>query len=94
MKFRNLVFIFIIAILLVAWFTKPGREAFQKFLASEKISSPPLIEEADGVIYSMYTVSYFGVKEIAPTDSSTKKIAVPLRKEKFLGLFGKFWKLD
>ncbi len=98
MKFRTVVFLFIIGILLVAWFTKPTQEDFKKFReSSNRISSPPVIEMKDGYVYVLYTISYFDIKkvpQIKMSDNKDAAIAVPVSKERYLGLFGKFWKLS
>jgi hypothetical protein len=97
MKFRTGVFLFIILVLLAAWITKPSAEDFKKFReSSNTIASPPLIEAKDGFFYSSYTVSYFNVRKLSTktNDNTDAAIAVPVSKEKYLGLFGKFWKID
>jgi hypothetical protein len=98
MKFRNLVLLFIAGILVIAWFTKPGKEAFKTFYDKEKksITSPPMIEEQDAVLYTRYTVSYYDIKSLPDIKISGGKeaaIAVPRSKETYLGLFGRFWKM-
>jgi hypothetical protein len=97
MKFRNVVLLFIIALLLAAWFTKPSLGDFKKFTeSSNKITAPPMIEVVEGYVYAVYSVSYFDIRKIPGTKSGKgeSEIAVPLKKEKYLGLFGKFWKID
>lgn len=97
MKFRNIVFLVIIIILAIAGITKPTYADFAKFRQTNDagIGSPPVIEYVNGFVYSVYTVSYFEVKEVDKTSGSEKDaIAVPLKKERYLGLFGKFWSLD
>lgn len=89
MKFRTIVFLVIITIILIGVFTKPGPEAFKEFYAREGgIRTPPVIEYADRVAYTTFSVTSFGI-----TNTGTKELAVPVVKEKFLGLFGRFWKL-
>ena len=89
MKFRTVVFLVIITIILIGVFTKPGAEAFKEFYAKEGgIRTPPVIEYEDRVAYSTFSVTSFGV-----TNTGTKELAVPVVKEKYLGLFGRFWKL-
>ncbi|MBO9660604.1 MAG: hypothetical protein J7527_17410 [Chitinophagaceae bacterium] len=90
MKFRILVFIFVVLILLVGAFTKPGLDDFKTFYAKENgISSPPMIEHTDGISYSLFSVTAFAIT----TDASGKQKAVAAPKIKYLGLFGRFWKL-
>ena len=90
MKFRTLVFLFIIAIVLIGVLTKPGPNAFKEFYIKEYIrESPPVIEYTNGVAYSIFSATSF----TATTTADNKKVAVPVVKEKYLGLFGRFWKL-
>jgi hypothetical protein len=98
MKFRNLVLLFIAGIIIFAWFTKPGKEAFKIYYDKEKksITSPPMIEEQDDVLYTRYTVSYYDIQSLPDIKISGGKdaaIAVPRSKETYLGLFGRFWKM-
>lgn len=90
MKFRTLVFLFIIAIILIGVFTKPGPDAFKEFYTKEHArENPPVIEYTNGIAYSIFSATSF----TATTTTDNKKVAVPVVKEKYLGLFGKFWKL-
>ncbi|MBN8878951.1 MAG: hypothetical protein J0I32_15490 [Sphingobacteriales bacterium] len=90
MKFRTLVFLFIIAIVLIGALTKPGPDAFKEFYTKEHTrENPPVIEYTNGVAYSIFSVTSF----TAVTTTGNNKMAVPVIKEKYLGLFGRFWKL-
>ncbi|MET0463345.1 MAG: hypothetical protein ABW007_09325 [Chitinophagaceae bacterium] len=90
MKFRTLVFIFIVLILLVGAFTKPSLDQFKAFYAKEYgIQSPPMIEHTDGISYSLFSITAFSIT----TDSKNKPVAVAAPKVKYLGLFGRIWKL-
>lgn len=91
MKFRRLVLLLIFLVLVAAWFTKPGREDFQDYYTgTTRIGTPPVIEFTDRFIYSSATVSYFTPARIEPGEPLK---AVEGKKEEFLGLFGRFWKL-
>ncbi len=98
MKFRNVVFLFIAAVILVAWFTRPSYDDFVKFQADKQaqISSPPVIEFTNSFLFSRVQVTYFEKRAVpVPLQGDQKAaIAVPRSKEKYLGLFGRFWSLD
>jgi hypothetical protein len=97
MKFRTIVILFIMAALIAAWYTKPTSEDFKKFREKNAaFTTPPVIEVQDGFVYAMYTVSYFDIKKLPKVKISNEEasVAVPKSKEKYLGLYGKFWKID
>ena len=97
MKFRNIVLLFIIVAILAAWYTKPTTEDFKKFMESKRtMGTPPVIEGKDSYVYGFYTVTYFNIKKVPEVKVSGEEaaIAVPASKEKYLALFGKFWKID
>jgi hypothetical protein len=98
MKFRNVVFIIIIVVLAIAGFTKPDMAAFEKFRqANEKsITTPPVIEYVNGFVYSIFTVSHYDIVPATKENGKAKDktVAIAHEKDKYLGLFGKFWKLD
>lgn len=91
MKFRTIVFLFIIAIILIGVFTKPGVDDFKEYYIAQQrsLQTPPVIEYTNGIAYSIFSVRSFA----ATTTTDNKAVAVPVVKEKYLGLFGKFWKL-
>ncbi|WP_409966438.1 hypothetical protein PIECOFPK_00497 [Mycovorax composti] len=88
MKFRRLISLLIIAAILIAFFTNPKEADFYSFIQPTlgKTGSPPLIEYKSHLIYSEGEVTYFN-----PTSIDGKKIAAAT-KEKYIGLFGRFWK--
>lgn len=98
MKFRNVVFLFLVALVLTAWLTRPGASDFEEFRQSlpGAKAMPPVIESQNGVLYSIFTITYFQAQPVAVkvADSSKAAVAVPVSKEKYLGLFGRFWKMD
>lgn len=98
MKFRNLVFLVIVAVLIAAWYTKPDYDDFVDFREQQpsNLTSPPVIDYSDGFLYSHVTVTYFQPKELSvKIDGGAKAaVAVPVSKEKYIGLFGKFWQLS
>ncbi|RYY62924.1 MAG: hypothetical protein EOO05_01050 [Chitinophagaceae bacterium] len=91
MKFRRLFFLALFLLLVIAWFTRPSLEAFNKFYRDEVAAGvPPVIDFSDKFLYSSVTVNFYTAARIEP---GTPKKAVSVKKEEFLGLFGKFWKL-
>lgn len=90
MKFRRLISLLIIAAILIAFFTNPKEVDFNKFIqpAAGRVSSPPLIEYESKLIYSNATVTYF-----SPVSEQGKFVAAA-SKEKYMGLFGRFWRIN
>ena len=91
MKFRRLVLLLIFLVVVAAWFTKPDNEDFRQFYTSQgRMASPPVIEFSDRFIYSSVTVNFYTPAQVE-TGGTMK--AVSVKKEEYLGLFGRFWKL-
>ena len=91
MKFRRLVLLFIGLLLVVSWLTKPGLEKFQEFYQSElKTETPPLIDFRDKFLFTTADIDFY---QAARIDAGKPLKAVVVRKENYLGLFGRFWKL-
>ena len=90
MKFRRLISLLIIAAILIAFFTNPKEAGFSKFIqpTAGKVSAPPLIEYESKLIYSNATVTYF-----SPVSEQGKLMAAA-SKEKYIGLFGRFWRIN
>jgi len=89
MKFRTIVFLFIILVVLIGVFTKPDREAFIEYYSKQSgINIPPVIEYQNGVAYSIFTITTYSIAA-----EGNKQKAFTAGKAKFLGLFGRFWKL-
>ena len=90
MKFRRIVPVLLLLLIIAAWFTKPSLPDFNQFYRSEMATNgPPLIDYSDKFIYSTVDVNFYQPARLEP-GSSLK--AVSVRKESYLGLFGKFWK--
>ncbi|GAB3419790.1 hypothetical protein [Niabella aquatica] len=89
MKFRRLISLLIIAAILIAFFTNPKESDFKTFVEPgiTRLSAPPLIEYKNHLIYSNAEITYFH-----PASVKGKFIAAA-SKEKYIGLFGRFWKL-
>ncbi|MCR6719683.1 MAG: hypothetical protein NVV59_05170 [Chitinophagaceae bacterium] len=93
MKFRNLVFLFTIILILLAWFTKPDYDDFVAFHEEQdsNLSSPPIIKYTDAFLFSQVTVIYYHAVD---SKELQKTVAVAAAEEKYIGLFGKFWSLN
>ncbi len=91
-RFRNIVFLFIIAIILVAFFTRPGLEQFKDYQPSvATVKTPPVIDYENRFLYSRFTVTYYTAQ---PAAGEKPGVAVPYGKDTYIGLFGRFWKMD
>ncbi|MFT4093332.1 MAG: hypothetical protein QM640_06805 [Niabella sp.] len=88
MKFRRLISLLIIAVILIAFFTTPKETAFYKLIQSNSSRTivAPLIEYKNHLIYSEVTLTYF-----TPVSEQGKTVAVA-SKSKYIGIFGRFWK--
>ncbi len=98
MKFRNLVFLFIVILILVAWFTKPDYDDFMAFREEQAsdLHSPPVVDYSDGFLFSQVKVTHFQPLEKMAADSTGQQqtLAVPTQVEKYIGVFGRFWSID
>ncbi|WP_346235960.1 hypothetical protein ABDK00_017890 [Niabella insulamsoli] len=90
MKFRRLVSLLVIAAILIAFFTNPKEEDFTAFIQPNvaRLASPPLIEYKNNLIYSNALITYYN------TTSVEGKFIAAASKEKYVGLFGRFWKIN
>ncbi len=90
MKFRRLISLIIIAAILVAFFTNPKQADFTRFIqpTTDRVSSPPLIEYESKLIYSNAAVTYFSQV------SEQGKLMAAASKEKYIGVFGRFWRIN
>ncbi|MCH5599896.1 hypothetical protein [Niabella ginsengisoli] len=86
MKFRRLISLLIIAVILIAFFTNPKEADFHQFVKPDmgKVQSAPLIEYESRLIYSNATVTYFNPASVEG------KIIAAANKEKYIGVFGVF----
>ena len=109
MKFLSWLGTILIVLLIIAAFTAPGEQKFTHFINKDKggssMSCKPIIGKETQIkvlakVASLQTVSYCEQNqpliitgkngEQIPTKLSIPKIT---HTEKYLGLFGKFWKL-
>ncbi|MET0635552.1 MAG: hypothetical protein ABWZ25_05965 [Chitinophagaceae bacterium] len=91
MKFSRLVIVFLCLLVVVAWLTKPGPDAFREFYQSELSSDgPPVIAFKDKFLYSSVEIDFY---KPARMEGGEPLKAVSVKKQSYLGLFGRFWKL-
>ncbi|GAB3006822.1 hypothetical protein GCM10027051_02950 [Niabella terrae] len=88
MKFRRLISILILLVIVVAFFTNPRKEAFMDFIQSgpATFDAPPTVSYTNHFLYSQAEVTYF-----RPLTEAGKQIAAA-SKEQYIGVFGKFFK--
>ncbi|MBO9619912.1 MAG: hypothetical protein J7539_12860 [Niabella sp.] len=91
MKFRRSIFLFIIGIILIAYFTKPSKERFIAFIQPANHQVPPVVDYQDKFLYASVTAIYVDAQN--PVTEAGHLVA-PARKETYIGLLGKYWKLD
>ncbi|AHF17842.1 hypothetical protein [Niabella soli] len=90
MKFRRSILLFIIGLVLIAYFTKPQKERFMTFIQSAH-QLPPVVDYQDKFLYATVTAVYVDAQN--PVTENGRLVA-PARKEKYVGVFGRYWKLD
>lgn len=106
--FSGFIFVLIIASIIAA-FTAPGDEKFKKFIDNRNIdtTSTAIIGKSKPVkffsvrLFSFHYVDYFEKHEEPKPVAGLgkrrmfKKLRTlhPIRSERYLGLYGKFWKL-
>ncbi len=92
-RFRNTVFLFIVAVILVAFITRPGIDDFTDYLRKQgQLTRPPSIEYRSSGLYSTFTITYFEPVADTTQGGGSKLVAVPAQKESYTGVFGRFWK--
>ena len=90
MKFRLLVLLALFLLVVIAWFTKPDLQDFNKeYRNALAADGPPVIDFSDKFLYSSVEVNFYTAARLEP---GAPKKAVSVKKEEFIGLFGKFWK--
>ncbi len=95
MKFRTLIFLFIAMVVLTAWFTKPDYDDFIVFQQdrAQQFAVPPVIDYSEAFLFSKVDVTYYASVKNAGLNTTQNEVAVPVRKESFIGLFSRFWEL-
>lgn len=90
MKFRRIVSLFILAIIVVAFFTNPKQSDFTTFIQPEikQQSAAPLIQYKNNLIYSVAEITFF------KQNTEEGRFVANALKEKYIGIFGRFWKVD
>lgn len=94
MRPKRILPLAIALILLAAFLTKPSREKFNDYIRDES-AMPPIIEEKNGFVFALYDVKYFSSQNLPTLNSGgeSKQVAIETKKETYLALFGRFWKL-
>lgn len=92
MKFRNTIFIFIIAALIGAYVTKPTKEDFVQYIGqSQSLTAPiPVIDFKDRILYAEIEVTYINANLLL--NNQGRKTATAT-KQQYIGIFKRFWKI-
>lgn len=93
MRFRRLVIVLIIAVIAAAFFTKPGKEKLINTLQPvvDEMKAAPVVNFTDKIIFTNVEVVYVDAKN--PVNNNGRTVA-PAKKEKYIGVFGRFWKVN
>lgn len=80
----------IFAAILLAYFTNPKESDFTSFIQPELRNAPsgPIIEYKNRFVYSTATITYYN------TISEKGKLMANAAKVNYIGLLGRFWKLN
>ncbi|MGJ7032721.1 hypothetical protein [Niabella hirudinis] len=91
MKFRRGILLFIVGIIAVAYFTKPSKDGFIKWMqpAVSRTQMPPVVDYQDKFLYALVTATYVDVTNPVTEDNH---VVAPSRKETYIGVFGRYWK--
>lgn len=78
----------VFAAILIAFFTNPKESDFTVYIQPKlrNLSSGPIIEYKNNQIYSIATITYYN------TQSQQGRFVATAATEKYIGLFGRFWK--
>lgn len=93
MKIGNSLLIFIVLLVLAVVVTEPSRKDFDKWIAKKSPVIPPLVKHTNSFGFSLFDVEYYGMRKQSSRDSASNWSTGLLKKERYLGLFGTFWKL-
>ncbi|WP_018627670.1 hypothetical protein [Niabella aurantiaca] len=93
MKFRRGILLFIVGVVLAAYFTKPSKEGFMNLIrpAVNRTHLPPVVDYQDRFLYSFVTATYVDAGN--PVKENDRVVA-PTHKETYVGLFGRYWKQE
>ena len=78
--------LFIVVVLAIAWFTVPGQAKFDKYLIKKVKDTDKCPGGTRHYSYKIFTINYADYCDTAVKMNKT-------RTDKYLGLFGTFWKL-
>ena len=89
MKFKRIISLIIIAIIVLAFLTNPKEADWYNFVRLQvaDLQSAPMIGYKNNLIYSSASITFF-----SPATEKGKLVATA-NKEEYIGLFGKFWRL-
>lgn len=79
-------FIVLALIVLIAWLTAPGQSQFGKYLVKKDKDEKKCQDGLRHYSYKLFSIGYVDYCEAAVSSYKT-------RTDKYLGLFGTFWKL-
>jgi hypothetical protein len=93
MKFRKLVLILIFAGLIVAYFTKPQKDDFVKYIQPtvNRTQIPPAVDLQDKILYTKVKATYIDLQHPSQKGSQLAATAI---EENYIGILGRFWKVD
>ena len=93
MKFRKLVIIFILAVVVAAYFTKPTKDDFIKYIQPTVLHTgqPPVVDYQDKFLYANVATTFVDIKDAA---NNNGRLTAPASKATYIGLFGRFWKVN
>ncbi|MBO9595641.1 MAG: hypothetical protein J7599_22250 [Niabella sp.] len=91
MKFRRGILLFIIGVILVAYFTKPSKDGFIKWMQPvvSRTHNPPVVDYQDKFLYALVTATYV---DAANPVKENNRVVAPSSKETYIGVFGRYWK--
>jgi hypothetical protein len=85
--------IFLLIVFIAALITVPGHEQFNKYLAKKKKNIDTCLGGTRHNSYKVFTIDYVDYCEPFTGRQLEPLIRKPTHTDKYLGLFGSFWKL-
>lgn len=85
-----MVMLFVFGVIVIAYFTNPKEGDFTAYIQPKisQLPSAPIIQYKNKLIYSNVEITYFN------TISQEGKFVAAAAKENYIGLMGRFWKLN
>ena len=90
------LFILLLILAIAALITVPGHEKFNKYLTKKEKDIGKCLDGTRHYSYKLFSIDYVDYCEATITTGQTEKPVPGLSKtrtDKYLGLFGTFWKL-